>query len=103
MIKARQKLGMTQREFSDAVGSSVRTRQRPGIVSAEIDDAPDSAPAGPSHPSRASPDGRRCRRYESGGISALEDALAFALAEAARAGRWDIVAQLARELEARRT
>jgi hypothetical protein len=32
----------------------------------------------------------------------VEDALAFALSEAARVGRWDIVAQLARELEARR-
>jgi hypothetical protein len=32
----------------------------------------------------------------------VNQALAFALAEAAKAGRWDIVAQLARELEARR-
>ena len=32
----------------------------------------------------------------------LEDALAGALAQASAAGRWDIVAQLARELEARR-
>jgi hypothetical protein len=39
---------------------------------------------------------------EFGGFRAVEDALAFALAEAARAGRWDIVAQLARELEALR-
>jgi hypothetical protein len=39
---------------------------------------------------------------EFGEFGALEDALAFALAEAARVGRWDIVAQLARELEARR-
>jgi hypothetical protein len=31
-----------------------------------------------------------------------EDALARALALAAEAGRWDVVAQLARELEARR-
>jgi integrase len=34
--------------------------------------------------------------------SAVEDALAGAIADAARAGRWDVVAQLARELEARR-
>jgi hypothetical protein len=39
---------------------------------------------------------------EFGGFRVVEDALAFALAEAARAGRWDIVTQLARELEARR-
>jgi hypothetical protein len=32
----------------------------------------------------------------------VEDALAFALARAADAARWDVVAQLARELEARR-
>jgi hypothetical protein len=32
----------------------------------------------------------------------VEGALAVALAEAARAQRWDVVAQLARELEARR-
>jgi len=32
----------------------------------------------------------------------LEDSLAAAVGEAARAGRWDVVAQLARELEARR-
>jgi hypothetical protein len=32
----------------------------------------------------------------------VEDALAFALARASAAGRWDVVAQLARELEARR-
>jgi hypothetical protein len=32
----------------------------------------------------------------------VEDALAGALARASAAGRWDIVAQLARELEARR-
>jgi ApbE superfamily uncharacterized protein (UPF0280 family) len=32
----------------------------------------------------------------------IEDALATAIAEASKAGRWDIVAQLARELEARR-
>jgi hypothetical protein len=32
----------------------------------------------------------------------IEDALAGAVGEAARAGRWDVVAQLARELEARR-
>lgn len=31
-----------------------------------------------------------------------EDALAFALVEAAKAGQWAIVAQLAKELEARR-
>jgi len=34
--------------------------------------------------------------------SSVEQALAGALARAAAAGRWDIVAQLARELEARR-
>ena len=32
----------------------------------------------------------------------VEDALAVALAAASAAGRWDVVAQLARELEARR-
>ena len=31
-----------------------------------------------------------------------DDALSFALARAAAAARWDVVAQLARELEARR-
>ena len=39
---------------------------------------------------------------EFGEFGALEDVLAVALAEAARVGRWDIVAQLARDLEARR-
>jgi hypothetical protein len=34
--------------------------------------------------------------------SSVEDALARALDGAAAAGRWDVVAQLARELEARR-
>lgn len=34
--------------------------------------------------------------------ASIESALALALAEATRAGRWDVVAQLARELEARR-
>jgi hypothetical protein len=32
----------------------------------------------------------------------VDHALAFALTEATKAGRWDVVAQLARELEARR-
>lgn len=32
----------------------------------------------------------------------LDEAMASALAEASAAGRWDVVAQLARELEARR-
>jgi hypothetical protein len=32
----------------------------------------------------------------------IESALATALIDAAKAGRWDIVAQLAKELEARR-
>jgi hypothetical protein len=32
----------------------------------------------------------------------VQDALAVALAEASKAGRWDVVAMLARELEARR-
>jgi hypothetical protein len=35
-------------------------------------------------------------------LSGVEDALAAALGAAATAGRWDIVALLARELEARR-
>ena len=34
--------------------------------------------------------------------TSIEDALASAIAEASKAGRWDVVAQLARELEARR-
>jgi hypothetical protein len=34
--------------------------------------------------------------------SPIETALAFALTEAAKAGRFDVVAQLAKELEARR-
>ena len=37
-----------------------------------------------------------------GAAGAVEAALAKALDAAAAAGRWDIVAQLARELEARR-
>jgi hypothetical protein len=36
-------------------------------------------------------------------VDAVEGVLAAALGEATRAGRWDVVAQLARELEARRT
>jgi hypothetical protein len=39
---------------------------------------------------------------EHGGNRSVEDALAFALAEAAKVGRFDVVAQLAKELEARR-
>jgi hypothetical protein len=35
-------------------------------------------------------------------VDAIETALAFALTEAAKAGRFDVVAQLAKELEARR-
>jgi hypothetical protein len=34
--------------------------------------------------------------------ASIEDALASAVAAASAAGRWDVVAQLARELEARR-
>jgi hypothetical protein len=34
--------------------------------------------------------------------STIDTALAFALTEAAKAGRFDVVAQLAKELEARR-
>jgi hypothetical protein len=34
--------------------------------------------------------------------TSLEDALAGAIAQASAAGRWDVVVQLARELEARR-
>jgi hypothetical protein len=37
-----------------------------------------------------------------GAPSTVEDALALALSRAAEAGRWDVVAQLAKELEARR-
>jgi hypothetical protein len=39
---------------------------------------------------------------ESEAVDNVEEALAFALAEAAKAGRWEVVVQLARELEARR-
>jgi hypothetical protein len=35
-------------------------------------------------------------------VHAVEGALAFALSEAAKAGEWAIVAQIAKELEARR-
>jgi hypothetical protein len=35
-------------------------------------------------------------------VRSVEDALALALARASAGGRWDIVAQLAKELEARR-
>ena len=35
-------------------------------------------------------------------VASIEDALAIAIARASAVGRWDIVAQLARELEARR-
>jgi hypothetical protein len=46
-------------------------------------------------------------RSDSGAIGepladAVENALASALGEATKAGKWDVVAQLARELEARR-
>jgi hypothetical protein len=37
-----------------------------------------------------------------GDFCSVEDALARAIAQAALVGRWDVVAQLARELEARR-
>src|SRR5271155_5943386 len=37
---------------------------------------------------------------ESEAVDNVEEALAFALAEAARAGNWDVVSQLARLLEA---
>ena len=39
---------------------------------------------------------------KTGDIGTVEDALARAIAQASVVGRWDIVAQLARELEARR-
>jgi hypothetical protein len=39
---------------------------------------------------------------ESADVDSVDQALAFALAEAAKAGRWEVVVQLARELEARR-
>jgi hypothetical protein len=38
---------------------------------------------------------------ESEAVDSVEKTLAFALAEAARAGNWDVVSQLARLLEAR--
>jgi hypothetical protein len=38
----------------------------------------------------------------SGALTSLEDALAFAIARAAEAQRWDVVTQLAAELHARR-
>ena len=37
-----------------------------------------------------------------GAAHSTEEALGLAILEATRAGRWDVVAQLARELEARR-
>jgi hypothetical protein len=39
---------------------------------------------------------------KTGDFGSVEDALARAIAQASAVGRWDIVAQLARELEARR-
>jgi ApbE superfamily uncharacterized protein (UPF0280 family) len=39
---------------------------------------------------------------KTGDFGSVEDALATAIAQASVVGRWDIVAQLARELEARR-
>jgi hypothetical protein len=39
---------------------------------------------------------------KAGDFGNVEDALARAIAQASVVGRWDIVAQLARELEARR-
>jgi hypothetical protein len=39
---------------------------------------------------------------KTGAIGTVEDALARAIAQASVVGRWDIVAQLAPELEARR-
>jgi hypothetical protein len=39
---------------------------------------------------------------KTGDMGSVEDALARAIGQASAVGRWDIVAQLARELEARR-
>ncbi len=50
---------------------------------------------------RTDVEGREVAR-ESGPALGVEAALAAALAGAAEAGRWDVVAQLAKELEARR-
>ena len=44
----------------------------------------------------------RLGQRKAGDIGTVEDALARAIAQASVVGRWDIVAQLARELEARR-
>jgi hypothetical protein len=40
--------------------------------------------------------------HSAGQSTTVEDALGVALTRAAEAGRWDVVSQLARELEARR-
>ena len=48
------------------------------------------------------PNGVAAPSPASGGSVSAEDALAIALARAAEAGRWDVVAPLVREMEARR-
>jgi hypothetical protein len=59
-----------------------------------------SAESDPSRPETAPVQTSRGNR---GAIDPVEAALARALTEASAAGRWDVVAQLARELESRRT
>lgn len=56
---------------------------------------------GPVELSAQTPDDGSPRARDDGGAS-VEKALASAIMKAAEASRWDVVAQLARELEARR-
>jgi hypothetical protein len=59
--------------------------------------------ASASVPSTPEKPGDHGARGSAGGIDPVEAALAKALSDASSAGAWDVVAQLARELEARRT
>ena len=60
--------------------------------------------AGPTDSAETSelPDDRPVRRSSLGSSATIEDALSLALERASAAGEWAVVAQLAKELEARR-
>jgi hypothetical protein len=78
--------------------------KRKCITGADPEDSPEVEKKAPERVAR-SPEVAQAERARGndGAIDAVEDALARALSEASAAGRFDVVAQLARELEARRT
>ena len=75
---------------------------KPGVSATENNEKQRDSGAGQEPASTEEDETRRAKPEQRPPADAVESALAAGISEATRAERWDVVAQLARELEARR-